>query len=184
MKVHGAYSWAGPGTDCPTIHLLEGNMNTLSSLCFSFGVFALAFLPVNLGGQRSVDELHTYSGHGGDYRIDDTTRFLYGSFTISSNSGQTQISAHRLRVGLGRKDIANSFRNDLLSGHVFSDGVDIKTNALIWTDILRYSADLVEYSKDSLSITLRGHAVVQGDDVKVSSQKITVFLTEWEHLGR
>jgi len=63
-------------------------MNTLSSLCFSFGVFALAFLPVNLGGQRSVDELHTYSGHGGDYRNDDTTRLLYGSFTISSNSGK------------------------------------------------------------------------------------------------
>jgi len=159
-------------------------MCNLRSLCITFCLSSMAFVPVYAQGGRSADELTTSSGQYGSYRIDDSTRFMYGTFTVSSNSGLTRISAHRLNVRIGRNSNSSSFRDDLLNGEAFSDGVDIHVNALIWTDILHFSADKISYSNDSLTVRLRGHATLQGDDLNVSSQNITVYLSEWEHLGR
>ena len=166
-----------------SLTLLEENMYTLPWLWLNVGVIALAFLPVNLEGERGVDELHAMSGHFSYYRIDDSTRFLYGTFTITSNSGLTQISAHRLKVGTGPTQ-ANSFVNDLMTGKVFSDGVDVHVNYLLLKDVFRVSAEKVAYSRDSLTIQLRGHAVVQGDDLKIAAPSITIMVSKWNSSGR
>jgi hypothetical protein len=162
----------------------EDKMHNVPSLWITFGILTLAFGPAHIDGEKAADELLTASGQYTTYRTDDSTRFMYGTFTITSQSGQTQISAHRLRVGIDKTNAVNSFRNDFLSGKAFTDRVDIHTNALILNDLLHVSAEQIGYSKDSLTIQLRGHAVVQGDDVRISSHNINVFLSEWEHLSR
>jgi len=153
-------------------------MPVMPSFILGLAAFVLALIPVDFGGKHSEDELITSSGTYASFRLNDSTRFLYGTFTIVSGTEQTRISAHRLKVGSGRNS-ANSFTNDLLEGRVYTDGVELHINILILKDLFRLGADNVRYSSDSTKVQLQGHATIQCDDLRIESNRITIFTSQW-----
>jgi len=141
------------------------------------GLILLALSPATSQQKRAIDELTTGSGTYDDFLIDDSTHICLGQFTLSSASGQTRITAHRLRVSGWAKRPQNEFSNDFVEGAVFSDGVDLHASSMLIHGYLHLSADKMIYSPDSLSIQLHGHASVTIDDLGISASHVNVFLT-------
>jgi hypothetical protein len=141
------------------------------------GLILLALIPATPQQKRAIDELTTGSGTYSDFLINDSTHICLGQFTLSSASGQTRITAHRLRVSGWAKRPQNEFCNDLVQGVVFSDGVDLHASSMLFPSLLHISADAVVFSHDSLSIQLDGHATVTVDDLSISANHVNVFLT-------
>jgi len=142
----------------------------------SAGLVLLAHLSAQAQPQRTVDDLTTGSGTFTAFLIDDSTWIDLGQFTFTTESGQTQVTAHRLLKSRGANRPGNEFRNDLVRGAAFTDGVDIHASWMLLHGCMNLSADSIVYSRDSLSIQLRGHARVVVDDLSISSSRVNLFL--------
>lgn len=156
---------------------------TVLSLTTVLLFISTAFVPNdNSTAIKTPDPINTFTGTYSGYRINDSTYYAYGSYYITSKSGDTKITAHRLKVSIETSDYKNYFENDFLSGRVFKEGVEVYTNELFLDKIITYRADNVTFSKDSLTIVLKGRAEIKGEDVKVESDLITLHLTRWKRM--
>jgi len=148
-----------------------------TSLAFvSAGLLLIIFTPAVTQQQRAIEEFRMESGTGSSFLIDDSTRLSIGQFTYTFQSCQTQVTAHRLLLSGGANRPRNEFWNDLVRGAVFTDGVDLHASWMLLHGCMNLSADSIVYSRDSLSIQLRGHAKVVVDDLSVSSSRVNLFL--------
>ncbi len=130
-------------------------------------------------GSKAPESLSTTSGQSSSYRMDDSTYYIYGDFTVISSSSTTEIKAHRLQVSTSPVTRASSFRNDFMAGRLISEGLEIHTNYALVHGFVTFSADQVHYSEDSLQVRLLGNATFHGDDVTVTSPSIVLYLNKW-----
>lgn len=131
---------------------------------------------------RTPDPINTTSGTSTSYRINDSTYYFYGDFTVISGTEKTKIKAHRLKLSIEFSKSKNYFENDFLNGRVYTDGVDVYTNRLFLDKIISYKADHIEGSPESNIIRLKGNAEIKGEDLKIQAGEITLHLSQWKKI--
>jgi beta-lactamase regulating signal transducer with metallopeptidase domain/lipopolysaccharide export system protein LptA len=162
-------------------NLANLKLRLFTAILIFAGLFLITACTFDITDNRTPDPIITMNTRNTSiYRVNDTIMYYYGDFTIQSGTAKTIIKAHRLKVSNGLSPNKNYFENDFMNGKVYNDGVDISTNKMFLDRIISYKADNIEKKDEQGIIKLTGNAEVKGEDVIITSEQITLYLSQWK----